>query len=108
MVLKVGTLGVVVERENNIITMYITNAACSRIYCEISLGTNEALKKVKFVVIAYNDHVMLLEGGGIMIVVDYDVERVAVNKDEIAVIGKGWGEDVRAPWDKAYNGMFGM
>ncbi len=113
-IFECGDNGVVVERENNIITMYVTNAACSKIYCSLKLGTNDQLKKAKFVVIAYNDHVMLLNGTGplpngeIMVIVDYDAEQVAVNQDNIPVTGKGWTEDVQAPWDRDYNGMFGV
>ncbi len=113
-IFECGDNGVVVERENNIITMYVTNAACSKIYCKLTLGTNEELKKAKFVCIAYNDHVMLLNGTGIlphgeiMIIVDYDAEQVAVNQDNIPVIPKIWNEDVQAPWDSEYNGMFGV
>ncbi len=113
-IFECGDNGVVVERENNIIYMYVTNAACSKIHCKLTLGTNAELKKAKFVCIAYNEHVMLLNGvgplpnGEIMIIVDYDAQQVAVNQDNILVTPKGWTEDVQAPWDSDYNGMFGV
>ncbi len=113
-IFECGDNGIVVERENNRITMYVTNAACSKIHCALPLGSSAELKKAKFVVIAYNDHVMLLNGTGplpngeIMVIVDYDAQQVAVNQDNITVTPKGWFEDVVAPWDSDYNGMFGV
>lgn len=108
-IFECGGNGIVVEREKNVITMYATNAACSVIYCTIPLGTNKALKKNKFLCIAYNDHVMLLDGGDILAVVDFDSEKVAINKPEIKATGsRHWGEAVQEPWLQEYMSMFGL
>ncbi len=106
-VFECGDNGMVVERDKHDITMYVTNAACSEIRCKVFLGTDRELKMVKFVCIAYNDHVMLLDGGDIMIVVDYDAEKVAVSRSDLKVVDKIW-EEAQAPWDPAYGGMFGV
>ena len=107
-IFECGDNGIVLERENKQITLYATNAACSKIYCTIPLGSDKALKKYKFVAIAYNDHVMLVEGGDVQVVIDYDAEKVSISKPGITAIGKGWGQEVQEPWQKEYYGMFGM
>ena len=108
-IFECGNNGIVMEREKKDIILYVTNARCSEIYCVIPLGPYKELKKYKFVCIAYNDHVMLVEGRDIRIVVDFDALKVAISKDEIKATGKRhWGEDVQEPWLKEYNGMFGL
>ena len=103
-----GENGMVVELENKMVTMYVTNGACSEIYATIPLGTEKALKKYKFVCIAYSEDKMLLDGGDIHVVVDYAAQKVAVSKPELSVTGKGWGDDPRMPWQPQFNAMFGL
>lgn len=106
-IFECGDNGMVFERENKELTLYATNAACSKIYAVIPMGTDKNCEKRKFTAIAYNDHVMLLDAGETMVVIDYDAEKVAVSDPGIKVTGKGW-EDVQAPWDPAYGRMFGI
>lgn len=108
-IFECGQNGMVVEREHNIITMYATDHRCSKIYASVVLGANRDLRKFKFVGIAYSEDKMLLDGGDIMVVVDYAARKVAVNKPELEVRGsKHWGEDVRMPWRNAHDVMFGL
>lgn len=108
-IFECGDMGMVVEREKKNIMLYATNARCSEIYCSVNLGLLKDLKKYKFVGIAYNDHVMLLDAGEILVVIDYDAEKIAISKPGIEAKGsKHWGEEVQEPWLKIYNGMFGM
>ena len=108
-IFECGDNGMVLELENKKITLYATNAACSKIYCAIPLGTDKELKKHEFVAIAYNDHVMLLDGGDILVVVDYDAQKVAVNMPGIQASGcADWGREVQEPWLPEYSGMFGQ
>ena len=87
-IFECGPNGLVLEREKNIITLYVTNHRCSEIYCVIPLGGNEILKKNKFMGVAYSSDIMLIDGGDIMVVVDFARKKVAVNKPEITVTGK--------------------
>lgn len=108
-IFECGDNGMVVERENNIITLYVTNSRCSEIYCEVTLGHNRDLKKHKFLGVAFSQEIMLLDGGDILVVVDYAQKKVAVNRPELPVLGKGdWGEDPRMDWTKEFDVMFGL
>ena len=108
-VFECGDMGVVMEREGRNVMLYATNAQCSEIYCRANLGPLKNLKKYKQVVIAYNDHVMLVDAGEILVVIDYDAEKIAINKDDIVAKGsKFWGDEVQEPWLKIYGRMFGM
>lgn len=108
-IFECGPNGMVLERENNVITLYVTNARCSEIYCVIPLGGNEILKKNKFMGVAYSPEIMLLYGGDIMVMVDFGARKVSVNKPGIKATGKrDWGEDVQIPWKPQYNAMFGL
>ena len=107
-IFECGNNGMVFEREKKQLTLYVTNAACSKIYVKIPMGSDKDCGKRKFTAIAYNDHVMLLDAGDTMVVIDYDAEKVAISNPDIQAIGKGWEGDIQAPWDPAYCGMFGV
>lgn len=108
-IFECGDNGMVVEREKNIITLYITNSRCSEIYCEVTLGQNRDLKKHKFLGVAFSQEIMLLDGGDILVVADYAQKKVAVNKPEIPVQGKGdWRENPRMDWAPEFDVMFGL
>lgn len=108
-IFECGSNGLVLEREKNRITLYATNNRCSEIYAVVPLGGSEILKKNKFVGVAYSRDIMLLDGGDIMVMVDFAQKKVAVNKTEIKVTGKkDWAENVQLPWCPEYNVMFGM
>lgn len=108
-IFECGPNGLVLEREKNIITLYVTNSRCSEIYCVIPLGGNEILKKNKFVGAAFSPEIMLLDGGDIMVVVDFAQKKVAVNKPEITVTGKrDWADSPRMEWRPEFNAMFGL
>ncbi len=106
-IFECGKNGIVVEREKNFITLYATNAACSMIYATVPLGSNQALLGRTLVAIAYSEDVMLLDGGDIRVVIDFDEKAIAVNRAEIKVRGsKHWGDDVQIDWDYDYNEFF--
>lgn len=108
-IFECGDNGMVVEREKNLITLYVTNGRCSEIYCEIPLGGNEILKKNKFVCAAYSENIMLLDGGEIMAVVDYARKKVAINQPGFTVTGKrDWAEAPQMPWEPDFDEMFGL
>ena len=108
-IFECGDMGLVMEREGKDVMLYATNARCSEIYCSANLGPLKELKKFKQIVIAYNDHVMLVDSGDLLVVIDYDAEKISINKSHITVKGsKFWGDEVQEPWLKIYGRMFGM
>ncbi len=103
------TNGVVLERDKGIITMYVANLQRGEIYCEITLGDKKILKTNKFVVAAYSPEIMLLDGGDILAVVDFDRKKVAINKDNLEVKGfRDWAESPRMEWEDSFVELFGM
>ena len=108
-IFECGNMGLVMEREGKNIMLYATNSKCSEIYCRADLGPLKDMKKYKQVVIAYNDHVMLVDAGEILVVVDYDSEKITINKPGIEAKGsKFWGDEVQEPWLPIYGRMFGL
>lgn len=108
-IFEIGEYGMVVEREKNIISLYVTNSRCSEIYCTVTLGDNQILKQKKnFIAAAYTRDILLLDAGEIMVVVDYAQKKVAVNKPEIPVKGKKEWADARMAWEPYFNAMFGL
>lgn len=99
---------VVLEKEKGVVTCYAANAACSEIFCMIPLGKHQIRSK-QFVVVCYSQDIMLIDGGDLLIMVDFGAKKVAVNQSHIKAIGKkAWGEDVQLPWKGKYNVLFGL
>lgn len=99
---------VVLEREKGVATCYATNSACSEIYCMLPLGKHKIRSK-QFVAICYSQDIMLIDGGDLLIVVDFGAKKMAVNQPGFTAIGKkAWGDDVQVPWKNRYNVMFGL
>lgn len=106
-IFECGDNGIVLEREKGIITLYVTNAACSVIYARVTLGKLADLRGNVLVAIAYSEDVMLVDGGHIKIVIDYAEKAVAINQEDLIVKGsKHWGEDVQIDWEDDYNEFF--
>lgn len=104
-----GQNGMVVEREKNFFTLYATNAACNTIYAAVPLGSSSELFGRVLVVVAYSEDVMLLDGGDIRVVIDFDEQAIAVSKPGIQVRGsKHWGDDVQIDWEYDYNEFFAV
>lgn len=106
-IFECGPYGMVVEREKQDIFLYATNSRCSEIYCVVPLGGKALLKqKPNFIAAAYTPEIMVLDCGEVLAVVDFSKKRLAVNKPEIPV--KGRGEWDRMPWEPYFNAMFGL
>lgn len=107
-IFEIGSNGMVVEREKHDLTVYITNNRCSEIYAFVSMGDGRTLLKQKpnFIAAAYTPDILLLDCGEVMVVADYAEKKIAVNKPEIPVTGKG--EWSRMAWEPYFNAMFGL
>lgn len=107
-IFECGPNGMVLERENNFVTLYISNNRCSKIYAKVLLGDNRILKTNKFMGVAYSENIMLLESKEYLVVVDFGERKIAVNREDVQVVGsEAWGEDPRMPWKPGYDAMFG-
>ena len=109
-IFEIGPHGMVVERDKNTIYLYATNNRCSEIYAIATLGDNKLMKgKSHLMAAAYTQDIMVLDAGEVLVVVDYEKKKIAVNKPEIPVVGKkDWADAPRMEWEPYFNAMFGL
>lgn len=109
-IFEIGPHGMVVERDKNTIYLYATNNRCSEIYAIATLGDNKLMKgKSHLMAAAYTQDIMVLDAGELLVVVDYEKKKIAVNKPEVPVVGKkDWAESPRMEWEPYFNAMFGL
>jgi hypothetical protein len=108
-IFEIGEYGMVVEREKHDLSVYATNNRCSKIFAVISLGDDRPLlkKKPNFMAAAYAYSTMVLDCGDVLILIDYEEKKVAVNDPGISVTCReeGWS---RMEWEPYLNAVFGL
>lgn len=106
-IFEIGEYGMVVERDKNTIYLYATNNRCSQIYSRVTLGDNSLLKGKQFLMVgAFAHDILVLDAKEVMVVVDYGMQRIAVNRPDLEVkSNEGWD---RMPWEPHFNAMFGL
>ena len=106
-IFEIGEYGMVVERDKNTIYLYATNNRCSQIFSRVTLGDNSLLKGKQFLMVgAFARDILVLDAKEVMVVVDYGMQRIAVNRPELEVkSNEGWD---RMPWEPHFNAMFGL
>lgn len=106
-IFEIGEYGMVVERDKNTIYLYATNNRCSQIFGRVTLGDNSLLKDKQFLMVgAFAHDILVLDAKEVMVVVDYGMQRIAVNRPDLEVKCKeGWDQ---MPWEPHFNAMFGL
>lgn len=95
--------------KTDMITLFVTNSDYNAVYAVAELCTKKSLKKKKVLVVGRSENVMMFDGGDLLVMVDFAGKKVAVNRPEIRVMGKGdWGTDVQRPWESSFNTMFAL
>lgn len=94
-----GNMGVVVEKESDVICVYGTDAGHSTIFCAIPICHPKYLKGQEFVVAFPADGIATVCVGDIRVVIDFAGKKCSNNKGLRDYGSDTWGEGVSAPWD---------
>ncbi|MEG2686962.1 MAG: hypothetical protein RR954_07570 [Christensenellaceae bacterium] len=103
---NLGDMGVVVEKESDVVCIYGTNNTNSNILCAVPLCHPKYLKGLTYQISFYSDNVATVSVGDIMVYIDYRAKKCSNNRDETNYGSDTWGQDVSEAWNDVFAQRF--
>ena len=94
-----GNMGVVIEKEPDVVCVYGTDETHDKILCAIPLCHPKFLKGAEYTVEFCTDECTKIAVGDIKIIIDFANKKCANNKGIQNYGSDTWGQDVTAAWD---------
>ncbi|MGM9631555.1 MAG: hypothetical protein ACI3XL_00480 [Eubacteriales bacterium] len=94
-----GGMGIVIEKESQVVCVYGTDSANSNILCAIPLCHPKFLKGLTYKVAFQDDNTAVVSVGDIMIYIDFESRKCSNNKGVKNFGSDKWGEDISVDWD---------
>ncbi len=106
--LEFGNNGLVIEKMDNAITIYFTDANHKNIYSAIPLGTAKAFKNAEFNVKLYNNSndFILIKVLDYKIFASYTKHICSINSELQIFDSEHWGQNVQIDWEPAFDKLF--
>ena len=95
-----GQMGVVIEKEPDVICVYGTDENHSRILCAVPLCHPRFLKGAEYTIEFNGNSCAEICVGELQIVVDYSRKKCANNKSLKCYGSDDWGQDVQMEWSE--------
>lgn len=99
-------MGIVVEKERDVVCVYGTNSSNSKILCAVPLCHPKYLKGMTYRISFYEDSIAAVSVGVVEIYIDFKSKKCANNMDVVNYGSEIWGEDVALKWDAAFEQRF--
>ena len=91
-------MGVVIEKERDVVCVYGTDGEYERIFCAVPLCHPRQLRGAEYIVDFSPSKYAKITVGDLCIVIDYE-KRICTNNKALLCYGSEyWGEDVSVPW----------
>ena len=97
-----GDMGIVVEKEPDVICAYGTDALHKHILCAVPLCEPKYIRGKDFTVSFFEDNTALVKVEGIMIFIDYNAHKVATCPELQTYGSDDWGRDVGMEWKSEF------
>lgn len=99
-------MGIVVEKERDVVCVYGTDSRNSGILCAVPLCHPKYLKDMTYHISFYEDDIAAVSVGDIKIYIDFKSKKCANNKNTDNYGSETWGDDVSIKWDGAFEQRF--
>ena len=93
-----GLMGVVIEKEPQVICVYGTDERHQSILCAVPLCHPKYLRGEEYTVDFCEDERVRVSVGEIQLIIDFGMKKCAVNKAIRCYGSEHWGEDVQIDW----------
>ena len=94
-----NTMGIVIEKEPDVVCVYGTDETHDKILCAIPLCHPKFLKGAEYTVEFCADECAKIAVGDMKIIIDFANKKCANNKGIQNYGSDTWGQDVTASWD---------
>ena len=96
-----GDMGIVIEKEPGIVSVYVTTPDYQTIMCAIPLCHPKHLKGERYTVEFCEDNCVKISVGFIKILIDFANHKCSNNRNLQNYGSDAWGQDVSAPWNES-------
>ena len=94
------TMGIVIEKEPDVVCVYGTDAHHQSILCAVPLCHPKFLKGAEFTVDFGRNQCAEVSVGDLKIIIDYENRKCSNNKNIQCYGSDQWGENISAPWSE--------
>lgn len=101
-----GSMGIVIEKEPQVVCIYGTDQTNSQILCDVPLCHPRYLKDFTYRVAFCGDHIATVSVGDIMVRLDYQRKKCANNRNAHGYGSEQWGQDVWEAWNDEFEKDF--
>lgn len=102
------TMGVVIEKEPDVVCLYATDGNNQAIYCAVPLCHPKFLKGMEYTVKFSGNNTVAISVGDIKVAFDYTRKRCSNNKGIQSFGSENWGRDVGEKWNNTWDSVFGI
>ena len=95
-----GNMGVVIEKEPQVVCVYGTDETYDKILCAIPLCHPKLLKGLEYTVEFCTDECAKIAVGDIKIIINFASKKCSNNKGVQNYGSDAWGQDVTVAWDE--------
>lgn len=96
-----GDMGIVIEKESQVVCVYGTSRDHNDILCAIPLCHPRYLKNVEYTVEFCSEKCAKITAGDIRIIIDFANKKCANNKGIQSYGSDSWGNEVSVAWDES-------
>ena len=95
---KEGQMGIVVEKESDVVCVYATDEKHENILCALPLCHPKILKGTEYVIEFTENNCAKVSVGELQIIIDYSNKKCANNKALKCFGSEAWGHDIAVAW----------
>lgn len=96
------SMGIVVEKEPQVVCLYATDAENNKIFCALPLCHPKHLKGMTYQVTFYDNSTATVSVGDLWCYIDFNAKKIANNKGLQSYGSDEWGQDVAIVWQGSY------
>ena len=96
---KEQQMGIVVEKEADVVCVYATDCQHQKIFCAIPLCHPKFLKGMEYI-IEFNENKAKVSVGDLQIVIDFNMQKCSNNKGIQCYGSENWGYNVQMEWNE--------
>ena len=102
-----GENGIVLERMNGAIFLYVTDASHENIHCVAPLGNEQDFKDINFYLYAIDENRMFFRIRRALLYIDFEGKFCSSNVENFRIIGSSeWGQQCTLPWKDSYTRLY--
>ena len=99
-------MGIVIEKESDVVCVYGTDNTNSKIFCAVPLCHPKYLKGEEYQIAFFENDTAVVSVSDFKVYIDYSARICSNNKNLPGYGSDDWGHDISKPWDISYDSKY--